>query len=483
MPASPRRSCADVATYGAVDLGATSGRVVRVTVDGDGLELDLVRRFPNVVGADHTWDIEALIGDVRRGLVDAAARGPLRSLAVDSWGVDFGLLDATGRRLGAVHSYRSPRIAGVMEAAVESVGRARLYALTGIQFLHFNTAFQLVAARDTDEYRAATTLLMVPDLVNAALCGSRTNDVTNASTTQLLDVATRLWSDEVVAALGLRRDLLPELHEPGTVLGSVRGVDARVDGRAVVATASHDTASAVAGVPLRADHPAVYISCGTWSLVGCEVSTAVTTDAALAANVTNELGVDGTVRVLKNVTGLWLLEECRRAWTATDAAELVAAAEDVPGGRCVVDPDDPRLAGPGAMPERIAAVCRATGQPVPESPPEFTRLILDSLALAWRRTVATIERVAGFEADVVHLVGGGAAIPLLRRLAASACGRPLLAGPVEATVVGNALVQAIADGSVPDLAHGRVLVERSLDVVRIEPAATLDWPALATRLP
>ena len=324
---------------------------------------------------------------------------------------------------------------------------------------------------------------MVPDLVNAALCASRTNDVTNASTTQLLDVTTRQWSDELVAALGLRRDVLPSLHEPGTLLGEAGAAG----GLPVVAVASHDTASAVAGAPLRSGRPAVYVSCGTWALVGCELDAPVTTSAALAANVTNELGVGGTVRLLKNVTGLWLLEECRRVWaaagTVTDAVSLAAAAEDVPGGRSVVDPDDSRLAAPGDLPARIAAVCASTGQPVPATPAEFTRVILDSLALSWRRTVATIESVAGVDAEVVHLVGGGSAIPLLRRLAASACGRPVLAGPVEATVVGNALVQATADGMLSDVAHGRELVERSLGVVRCDPEPTLDWDALATRLP
>jgi rhamnulokinase len=328
---------------------------------------------------------------------------------------------------------------------------------------------------------------MVPDLVNLALCGSTTNDITNASTTQLLDLGTRSWSDELVADLGLRRDVLPELHEPGTDLGTVRGVDPAVDGMRVIAAASHDTASAVAGVPLRPDRRGIYISCGTWSLVGCEVTAPITSGEALAANVTNELGVDGTVRLLKNVTGLWLLEECRRTWAAdgraTEAAELVTAAAALPGGRSVIDPDDPRFGTPGDMPARIGEYCRETGQPVPASPAELTRTILDSLALTWRHTVATIERVAGFEADVIHLVGGGSSIALLRELCASACGRPVLAGPAEATVTGNAIVQAIAGGVLTDLAEGRDLVERTLDLVEVPPRATLDWPALARRLP
>jgi rhamnulokinase len=329
-------------------------------------------------------------------------------------------------------------------------------------------------------------MLMVPDLVNHELCGSTTNEVTNASTTQLLGARTHSWDDALVAELGLRRDLLPALHQPGAELGRVDGVGPGIDGVALVAAASHDTASAVVGTPLRGDRPGVYISCGTWSLVGCEVAAPVTTAAALAANVTNELGIAGTTRLLKNVTGLWLLEESRRAWhlagVPTDVAELVAAADALPGGRSVVDPDDPRFAAPGAMPDHIAEACRASGQFVPTTPAEVTRVILDSLALAWRRTVGVIERISGIDADVVHLVGGGAANELLGRLCASACGRPVLAGPVEATVIGNALVQAITDGVVADLAHGRALIERTLPPVRIHPAPMLDWDALTDRI-
>jgi rhamnulokinase len=479
-----------VPIFVAVDLGATSGRVVNVRVDRDTIELDLVRRFPTVAVAgpdgDLSWDFDALLTDVTVGMSDAAAREPAESVAVDSWAIDYGLLDGDGHRIGPVHAYRSARTDGVMEAVCARVGRDRIYGITGTQFLPFNTAYQLVAARETPEYATAHELLMVPDLVNRALCGSATNDITNASTTQLLDVGTRSWSDELVAELGLRRDLLPGLHEPGTDLGTVRGVGPSVDGLQVVAAASHDTASAVAGVPLRPDRQAVYISCGTWSLVGCEVASPITSREAMSANVTNELGVNGTVRLLKNVTGLWLLEECRRTWSTrgrpTDAADLVTVAAALPGGRSVIDPDDPRFAAPGDMPARICEYCRQSGQPVPASPAEITRTILDSLALTWRTTVTTIERVAGFEADTIHLVGGGSSIPLLRALCASACGRPVLAGPAEATVTGNAIVQAIAGGVLADLAEGRELVERNMDLVEVAPRDTLDWEALATRL-
>ena len=267
-------------------------------------------------GGALAWDFDTLLDEIRCGLIEAARRAPLTSVAVDAWGVDYGLLDATGRRLGPVHAYRSSRTDGVMDAVLARVSRERIYRVTGVQFLPINTVYQLVAARDTAEYRDASLLLMVPDLVNHALCGSTTNDVTDASTTQLLDVTHRAWSDDLVDALELRRDLLPDLHEPGAELGVVRRIDPAVNGLRVIAAASHDTASAVAGTPLRDASTDVYISCGTWALVGCELPAPVTTDAALAANVTNELGVEGSVRLLKNVTGLWLLEECRRRWSA-----------------------------------------------------------------------------------------------------------------------------------------------------------------------
>ncbi len=477
-------------TFVAVDLGATSGRVVNVAIDGDAIGIDVVRRFPTTTiagpGGALTWDFDALLVEVRAGLVEAASRGPVESLAVDAWGVDYGLLDASGERVGAVHAYRSARTDGIMEAVTARTGRDRIYGITGVQFLSLNTAYQLVAARDTPEYAAATGLLMIPDLVNHDLCGSTTNDVTDASTTQLLDVSTRDWSGELVEALHLRRDVLPGLHEPGTSLGAVRGLGRAVDGVPVVAAASHDTASAVAGTPLRAGSSDVYISCGTWALVGCERAAPVTTAEALAANVTNELGVEGSIRLLKNVTGLWLLEECRRWWNAHgggwSAQQLIAAAEQAPGGRSVIDPDDPEFGRPGDMPARIAAACARSGQPVPASPAETARVILDSLALSWRTTVATIERVSGRTAERIHLVGGGSAIPLLRRLCASACERPVLAGPAEATVVGNAIVQATATGTLADVAHGRRLVEQGLAVEHVRPEPMLDWDALAGRL-
>lgn len=375
-----------------------------------------------------------------------------------------------------------------MDRVTEQLGHAYVYEITGVQFLPFNTLYQLVAAKDTPEYQHAQKLLMVPDLVNHFLCGSTTNDVTNASTTQLLDARTHDWSDDLVRRAGLRRDLLPSLHAPGQLLGPIlpNGGAQDLSGLPVVAAASHDTASAVVGTPLRGDRPAIYISCGTWALIGCELDAPITSETALAANVTNEVGLNGTTRLLKNVPGLWLLEECRRSWLArgvvTDTASLIAAAEQVPPGAALFDLDHHSLVTTDNMPAAIRVLCAALDEPGPESPAELTRAILDSLALSFRRTVRTIENVAGMHSDVIHLVGGGSLNSLLARLCASACERPVLAGPAEATVIGNALVQAIADGTIGDLVEGRRLVEASLPPRVFRPERILDWKAWESRV-
>jgi rhamnulokinase len=481
-------------TYAAVDLGATSGRVINVAIDSERIALDPVHRFQTPTASAPNgalfWDVERLQSEVEVGLGHAAGRAVLRSVAVDSWAVDYGLLDHKTRPMGRVHAYRSHRTDGVMDAVLGRLGRERIYEVTGIQFLPFNTIYQLVASARSGDLDQAARLLMIPDLVNNHLCGSTTNEVTNASTTQLLDARTHGWSRELCELLDIRHSLLPPLHQPGAMLGAIRTELTKrypaLDGVQVVAAASHDTASAVAGTPLDASRPSIYISCGTWALVGCELTAPVTTDAALSANVTNELGVGNSTRLLKNVTGLWLLEECRRAWgsagTSLRVDELVAAAAALPGGQTVIDPDDSRLTGSHDMPGKIRALCRETSQNVPESPAEITRVIIDSLALSFRRTVRVIEAISGCRAEVIHLVGGGSSNALLASLAASACERPVLCGPVEATVVGNALVQAIADGVLADLEHGRRLVESALPAIVVKPESTYDWSSLEGRL-
>jgi rhamnulokinase len=471
----------------AVDLGAASGRVMTATVAPDRLDLTEVRRFPNgpvrVAGTLH-WDILGLYGNILDGLREA---GPISSIGVDSWGVDYGLLDSSGALVGNPVHYRDGRTDGVMDSVVAKVGAETLYDIAGLQFLPFNTIYQLLATRDLGR---AETMLLIPDLIAYWLTGSVGAELTNASTTGLLDVRTRTWAGGLAKRLGIRPGLLPPLREPGDVIGPLLPEVADETGLAaetpVVAVGSHDTASAVAAVPAGTDRFA-YISCGTWSLVGMELPAPVLTAAGRAANFTNEAGLDGTVRYLRNVMGLWLLQESLRSWGSPSLPDLLPdllrAAEQVPPFRSLVNPDAPEFLPPGDMPARIAASCAATGQPVPETHPEYVRCILDSLALGHRAAVRTAAELSGRDVEVVHLVGGGSRNELLCRLTADACGLPVVAGPVEATALGNILVQARAHGVVRDLPAMRALVARTQPLRRYDPTGNESaWTAAATRL-
>jgi len=440
----------------AADFGAASGRVIVGEVSADTVVLRECHRFANrpvrVAGTLH-WDILSLYREMLDGLKLA---GPVDGIGIDSWAVDYGLLDADGALLGNPVHYRDERTSGAKEN-LERLGARELYATTGLQFLPFNTIHQLAAE---PRLTMAHRLLLVPDLLAYWLTGEQGAEVTNASTTQLLDVRTRTWATGLIEKIGADPALFPELREPGTVIGTA-------DGTSVIAVGSHDTASAVVGVP-AANERFAYISCGTWSLVGVELDRPVLTEASREANFTNELGVDGTVRYLRNVMGLWLLQECVREWGA-DTADLLREAARRPRG-AVIDPDEPVFLPPGDMPARIADACRRTGQPVPADPPAIVRCIVDSLADAHRRAVEEAQELSGTDVDVVHVVGGGARNSLLCQLTADACGLPVLAGPVEATALGNVLVQARALGAVGgDLAQLRSLIRDSEQVVRYEP--------------
>lgn len=442
-------------TFAAVDLGASSGRVMVAGIATDVIDLAEVHRFANrpvrLRGTLH-WDALALWSGVQDGLRIAGRAGPLSGIGVDSWAIDYGLLDADGALLGNPVHYRDGRTDGVAESVDEVVPAAELYATTGVQRLPFTTIYQLVAEREGWAARNASALLLIADLFGYWLTGERGGELTNASTTGLLDVRSRQWSTVLGDRLGIRTELLPKLREPGSVVGTLLpdlAADCGLDEVPVYAVGSHDTASAVLGVPAASPEFA-YISCGTWSLVGVELDEPVTTEAARAANFSNELGVDGTVRFLRNVMGLWLLQECLRIWQragqAVELDALMAAAAEVPGGRSVIDPDRPEFLPPGDMPARIQAECRRCGLPVPTTPPEITRCILDSLAQAYKRTVRDAAALSGSSVDVVHLVGGGAQNTLLCQLTADACELPVVAGPVEGAAYGNVLVQARAAG-------------------------------------
>lgn len=482
----------------AVDLGATSGRVMSGRISGDRVEVNEMHRFPNGavrVRGSLFWDVIGIHREVGVGIRAVAGSGPLHGIGIDSWAVDYGLLDRDGQLLGNVHSHRDARVDGVADKVVAEIGAAELYARTGIQQLPFNTIHQLAASRGTAALAAAETLLLLPDLLGYWLTGVAGAERTNASTTQLYDVTSGAWSLELCRLLDLPAGILPPLRDPGSVLGPLLpdvavdlGVAADVP---VIAVGSHDTASAVVGVPASTDRFA-YISSGTWSLVGLELDRPVLTEAARQADFTNELGVDGTIRFLKNVMGLWVLSESLRSWaerrlTGVDLRTLLAAAADFAPLRTVVDINDPRLLAPTTasdpMPERIEALAREAGEPLPTSPVAITRCILDSLAVAYRRHVRTAAELAGVALEVVHIVGGGSQNELLSQLTADACELPVLAGPVEAAALGNVVVQGRALGAdLPDLASMRRLIAGSYELRRHEPRTGLDWAGAEARV-
>ncbi|MYW69502.1 rhamnulokinase [Streptomyces sp. SID8379] len=458
--------------YAAVDLGASSGRVMTAQVTRDTLTLTESHRFPNRpvrTGDGLHWDILSLYAGVLDGLRKA---GQIRSVGIDSWAVDHGLLDADGALLGNPFHYRDTRTDHVAEKVWSAVPPTDLYATTGIQYAPFNTLYQLAAARGTAQLAAAKSLLLIPDLLTYWLTGRQGTELTNASTTQLIDPGTGDWAYGIAERAGIDLGLLPPLRRPGDPAGDLLPhvlAETGLTGPVPVTTvASHDTASAVAAVPATTPHFA-YICTGTWSLAGLELDAPVRSEASRAANFTNELGIDGTVRYLRNIMGLWLLQECQRAWQETEVTPLLDAAAASAPLRSVVDAGHTDFLAPGDMPDRIAAACRATGQPEPRTRAETTRCILDSLALAHRRAITDAARLADREVDVVHIVGGGARNALLCQLTADACGLPVVAGPAEAAALGNVLVQARADGVVGDRGAMRQLLASTQPLTRYEP--------------
>ncbi|MEU4039428.1 rhamnulokinase [Streptomyces collinus] len=472
--------------YAAVDLGASSGRVMVGRVGSGTLELSEAHRFPNRpvrVPEGLRWDVLGLYAGVLDGL---RAAGQVDSVGIDSWAVDHGLLDADGALLGNPVHYRDTRTDGVAEKVWATVPAAELYAATGLQYAPFNTLYQIVAARSTARFAHARRLLLIPDLLTYWLTGEQGTELTNASTTQLIDPRTRSWAHGVADRLGIDLSLFAPLRQPGDRAGLLRPAvleDTGLTGPVpVTAVGSHDTASAVAAVPADTARFA-YICTGTWSLAGLELDAPVLTEESRAANFTNELGLDGTVRYLRNIMGLWLLQECVRAWGDPDLGGLLREAARVPALRSVVDAGDEAFLAPGRMPERIAEACRASGQPVPVTPAETTRCILDSLALAHRRAVADAGRLADRPVDVVYVVGGGTRNALLCQLTADACGLPVVAGATEAAALGNVLVQARADGLAGDLADMRALLARTQPLTRYLPRGdTARWREAEARL-
>jgi rhamnulokinase len=457
-----------VPTYLAVDLGAESGRVLRGTLDDGRLTVAEAHRFANrpvQLPTGLHWNVLGLYDGMTAGLAAAASVGPVDGIGVDAWGNDFGLLDRSGRLVGNPYHYRDPRTEGMPREAAYRAGAAELYRVTGTPCLPITTASQLLSMEHSPLLAAAERLMMLPDLFVYWLTGVPVSEETIASTSQLYDLRERRWAVGVIEKLGLPARLFAhDVVSPGTPVGRPRpaAVDG-IDRAAVTAVAGHDTASAVAAVP--GSPPIAYIASGTWCLVGLELPAPVLTEEARRSGFSNELGVAGTVRFLRNGTGLWLLQRCREAWGGAAAptyAELTEAAAGEPVSTTLIDPDDPRFLTHGDVPARIEAFCRETGQRPPSGRAAVVRCILDSLACRQRQTLERAESLAGVRVGVVHLVGGGAASEVLCQLTADVIGRPVLAGPVEATGVGNLLVQAWAAGEIGSLPELRSVVSRSM---------------------
>ncbi|MBE3581985.1 MAG: rhamnulokinase [Thermoanaerobacteraceae bacterium] len=474
--------------YLAFDLGAESGRAIVGTLQDGRLTLEEIYRFPNepvrVPDGLH-WDVLRLFHEMKEGLRRAAARygRNLKGMAVDTWGVDFALLGERDILLSNPYHYRDRRTEGVMEEAFKLVPKEEIFSQTGIQFLPFNSLYQLLAWRQQQPalLNQARTMLMIPDLFNYFFTGVKAGEFTNATTTQMYNPRAGTWAVDLLTRFDLPVHMLPDVNAAGTVLGPVLPGVARETGAGeitVILPGSHDTASAVAAVPATGPDY-MYISCGTWSLVGTEVREPVINDQTLKLNFTNEGGVGGSFRLLKNVTGLWLVQECRRTWARMGEnfsyGELAAMAREAKPLPTVVDPDHPAFLNPENMPEAIQAYCRETGQPVPETKGEIVRCALESLALKYRWVLERLEGILGKRLAVVHMVGGGTQNELLCRFTAGATGRPVVAGPVEATAVGNLLVQAMAMGEISNLDEGREIVRRSFALKTYEPEDQEEW--------
>jgi len=473
--------------YLAFDLGAESGRAVIGHLNSGKLRLKEIHRFPNrpvrVLNNLH-WDVLRLWSEIKHGLALAAkAKARLDSIGLDTWGVDFGLLAADDTLLGNPYHYRDSRTEGVMEAAFEIVPRAEIYERTGIQFMQLNTLYQLlsIARAGSPALAAAKTLLTMPDLFNFWLSGRQANEFTIATTTQCYDPRTGDWAREMLERLGIPARIFGEIVPPGTVLGTLLPPVAEETGCGaipIVASTCHDTASAVAAVPASGDDY-IYLSSGTWSLMGMEVGEPIITAGSLAYDFTNEGGMGGTFRFLKNIMGLWLVQECRREWARGGESysydDLTRMAAKAPAFGPLVVPGDARFLPPGDMPGRIHAFCRETRQSVPESKGAIVRCALESLALEYRRVAERLDELAGRHLPTVHIIGGGSRNRLLNQFTADATGRTVIAGPVEATAIGNVLVQAIALGHLADLVEARALVHRSFEVETYEPHNTSIW--------
>ena len=458
----------------AIDIGAESGRVMRIGFDGQGFHIDELHRFPNVpvmAGGTLYWDVLRLWHDIQTG-IEAAGPG-MAGLGIDTWGCDYALLDRDGELLGNPVHYRDSRNEGMSEQVFERVPWRTVYERTGIQLMAPNTLFQLAGMVMSDSWQLANadSFLPFPQLFNYWMTGDRSAEFTHVSTMQIYNPHTKDWDYETLGAIGVPTHIFGDIVPPGTRLGEYQGIP-------VFAPASHDTGSAVVGVPAtRSDF--AYLSSGTWSLLGLEIQEPIISDASFAANLTNEGGVEGTFRFLVNVMGLWLVQQCRATWAAAgqdlDYGQLTDEARSAPPFVSLIDPDDDLFFAPGDMPARIRDFCRASGQPVPEGVGAVLRCVNESLALKYRYALDRLIAVSQQPVAQLHIIGGGSQNNLLNQMTADATGLPVVAGPVEATALGNAIVQFIALGEIGNVAEARSILANTVGSVTFEPADDERW--------
>jgi len=474
--------------YLAFDLGASSGRAMLGTIENGKVDLQEMHRFENgsiAINGGLFWDFLGLFREMKLGLQKTLAAGAnLDGLAIDTWGVDYALLDANGFWAGQPRCYRDPRNETVEDWTFSSISKEEIYKLTGIQFASFNTIFQLSAAvRDKDpSLSIAKKLLFTPNALTYMFCGDVSAEYSIATTSQLYDSNSGDWAWKIIDALGLDRSIFPKVTPSCTVVGTLLPQlqeELKCGPIPVILCGSHDTASAVAAVPAPAGKSWAYLSSGTWSLLGSELPKTVISEASLKANYTNEGGVGGTIRFLKNIMGLWLIQECRQEWirrgTKYSFAELAEMAGGAEPFRSLINPNAQEFMTPGDMPARIAAFCQRTGQQVPDTPARVARTIFESLALYYRFAIEEMEKILGTKVEVLNLVGGGCQNLLLNQFTANAIKRQVITGPVEATALGNILGQALATKAIPGLAAGRELIRNSTDSKTYEPQDGQQW--------
>ena len=470
----------------AVDLGATSGRTIIGTLADGKIELEELTRFDNNLietGGHFYWDIYALYFEIIKGLKLVAQQGlPIRSIGIDTWGVDFVCVGGDGALLRNPIAYRDPHTFGMMEDYFEhAVSKEKVYDITGIQFMNFNSLFQLYTMRKNGDsaLKNAEKILFVPDALSYMLTGKMVCEYTIASTSQMLDPRTKQLDEELLQSVGLARDNFGRMVNPATEIGVLTQEVQQMTGLGpvpVIAVAGHDTGSAVAAVPAK-DEKFAYLSSGTWSLMGIETKNAIIDNLSYERNFTNEGGIEGTTRFLKNICGMWLYERCRKEWTDAPKshAELQAAAMQQPAFQCIINPDDPMFANPSSMVEAIKDYCRQTGQHVPEGYAEICRCIFESLALRYRQVFSYLREMASFPIDVLHIIGGGSLNAYLNQFTANSLGIEVLAGPQEGTAIGNIMLQAKAAGDVADIWDMRRIIAASIELKRFAPAERDAW--------